>query len=374
MTSILAIPLILLGEFSFRIAPERTHPVSYTDEPVLVEINGIKYGDFDIAGVFTDPHGQTTPFSLGVHSFQADEPSYLTIPYNKLTSGLHELTLHIDEKDSREICYRLRRPAKSTTNPFRITFSSWSNSALEAALDIPISEARIYASDPNFKEAVSRLTTLGIPIHLVVHQSHAPATNALLEQWVVSFGEQVASWEFDATDDLLQTNQLILNLQRIQPKAQVAIRVPSPDKLEDFLDSRDHPFISKVVITNVESNPDKVHAFRMVTELAGLENTGFLMEDKTGSVQTSWNHALALLTPLAPITFDVPAAEMNTNTDLERIAIYNQWADIFSQYVPVGPYYIHNTIHSYLFRSQDAEAPWLMALTADTETDRKSVV
>ena len=93
----LVIPLLLLGQVSLRIAPERNLPHSYADEPLLIEIVGVPSGEYEVSGSISDPRANVTLFELGPQTFHEDTSVYVTVPHKTDTAGRHELTLDVNK-------------------------------------------------------------------------------------------------------------------------------------------------------------------------------------------------------------------------------------------------------------------------------------
>lgn len=364
MTSLLAIPLLLLGEFTLRVSPDREVPLSYTDEPLLLEIRGLEEGAYSISGTLEAATGESNLLSLNTQSFLADQPHYITVPHDESALGEHTLTLTINGEKAQAQYYRLLRPDPNPASPFRVTFNNWEPSRVESMMEIPLSEARLFADDPQLAEAVQQLRSYNIPIHLVVHQATAPASDAELELWVNDFGEYVAGWEFEVTENIDDLNRLIRVLRRTKPDAHISLRVESVEQLERYLLSDRRPYLSRVYVTRESTDQNELYPYRLAAELSGLETVEFSMDSlETNPVQT-WKHLTQSLAPLRAIQFDVPGSEIRSVADLSRLSVYNTWSKLLSEFRPIGPYYIRDDVECILFRRHQNPGEWILALTA----------
>ena len=368
MSSLLAIPLILLGEFSLHVAPERKYPLSYTDEPLLVKITDAPTGAFEVTGTITDALANVTDVSIGTVRFRANESRYLTIPHEPSFTGHHVVSLSINDEQAQAGYYRIRHPSVMTASPFRVTFTTFDRDTLESSLNIPLSEARLFASDPQLDDAITRMHALKIRMHLVVHQAEHPATDKRLEEWVTRYGNLVSWWEFESTDDLPELYRLMRSLLRLQPQAKLSIRVNSPENLEHYLSVADKPSVTHIVVTESPTEESQTSKYSIAAEIAGLEMIPVTLDDGAEDPIVLWRHLTSGLTSLRPISIDIPAVDIDAGAGLEHFSVYNQWAWLLAQHEPVGPFFIGDEVSAYLFRHVSQDKPWVMALSANSPT------
>ena len=366
MTSLLALSLILLSDISLRIAPERALPITYPDEPTILQISDHPAGIYRVSGSISGPDGNEFSIEIPRLTFTSS-PYYLTLPNVPDTFGPLTVTLDLNNSDSQQSAtttfYRNHRPDHKAPGPLCMTFPEWNADSHTVALEVPLKEARVFLDSPDVDQAISSLSDLNTSIRAVIGQPQAPATEANMESWVSAYGDQIQTWEFNLGDDSQHTLNLIQLLRQLKPDAQVALRTQSTEAFQQFLPLGNTLDIHDFVLT--EANPD-LHHYRSIAQQAGIEHTNFSREITQANLSTTYSQLTTPTATFAPLTISIPPIDTTTSQGLDSLSLFNHWGNVLPNYEALGPYYIHQSLTAQVYRSRIPGKPSLFAITADS--------
>jgi hypothetical protein len=355
MISLLAIPLIMLSEISLRVAPERAIPITYPDEPIVVQINEIPKGTHEISGTLSIEQGKEIPLDLSSILVRNTSPYYLTLPDIPSSFGPHTLSITIDESSSTTKLYRHLRPSHSAAKAVCMTFPEWNGNTHLIALELALKEARVFLGKENDSEAINTLRSLNTQIRVAIGSQ---TTQAQLEKWVNEYAQDISTWEFEFSPNPQITQNLILLLLQMQPNTQIAIRPQSPEAFQLFLGSQSSLNLHDIVL---QANSNEA-LYRALAQQAGIESPKISIEP---SPDTSPN-IIPSLPPFTPVTLSTLELDLSTPAGITNLSVLNHWTEALPGYESISPYIINDDITAHLFRSTNPELPWLIAINSTT--------